>query len=358
MLILRYLIERKQWPAKNACLARGRPDFALRVFVQPRVEVRFKVLAVFGLQDSARELPLRVSQPIRVAQHRGHPVEAPACSAELDVAIRAGIDAAQDASRLDRDPRCPPPGELVRDHDRVPAVRPAQMAIDDREVYVLADARHDRPKDCRRRRRAGFDEARRPEHLHRLSLGDAHRVHLAAEAVEDKLCPFVIPVGAVLAEVRDRDQGNVRVQGMEHIPAQAQAIKRPRPEAFDDHIDPPGQPQEGVASGVTLQVEDDGPLVCVEVEKGPALFDVRFASGERAEAARQLATRRLHLDNVRAVIGQQLGGVGATDPGRQVEHTQVGDGSSHWAGLYRQPAASRHTSERSGSQSRLSLFGS
>ena len=92
---------------------------------------------------------------------------------------------------------------------------------------------------------------------------------------------------------------------LKNVVAEAERFERARREALDDDVGRPGQCGERGPSFSRLQIEDDRPLVAVEVEEEAALFGVRDVALERPEPPGDVAARLLDLDDVGAEIREQ-----------------------------------------------------
>ena len=198
---------------------------------------------------------------------------------------------------------------------------------------MLADALlppgHDRGERHRGGRRTRFHERCRAIHRDRLSLSDAHRVHLAGVSEESQLRASEVPEWAFLSIVRDRNERQVRPAHVDEVPSNAEPVQDARAEALDDGIGMVGKREEGGDSVFRLQIEFDRTLVGVVVEECAALFGVSDISRERAELARRVAAGALYLDDICAEISQQLRGVRTADVLRKVDNRQTVKWTGH-----------------------------
>ena len=80
--------------------------------------------------------------------------------------------------------------------------------------------------------------------------------------------------------------------------------------------------------GLRLEVQRDAALVGVQVEKRQAFLGARFVVVERRQSPSRVAAGPFDLQYVGPKIGQQLGGIGAGDVVRQINHLDAGQGSA------------------------------
>ena len=116
---------------------------------------------------------------------------------------------------------------------------------------------------------------------------------------------------------------------MDKLPADAQRIEYARPKVLDDDVRAVHQPREDIAALLLLEVEHERPLVRVQIEERPAPLGMLLLVLERPQPASGIAAGPFDLDHVRAVVGEELGGVGAGDVVGQVENRQVVEGPCH-----------------------------
>ena len=91
-----------------------------------------------------------------------------------------------------------------------------------------------------------------------------------------------------------------------------------RPNVVHEDVGLFNQAPQGLARRFTLQIEHDTALVAVAAEVGGRHALVPGG----ADAARDVAFRRFDLDNFGAEVSEQLGGVGAEQHAREIEHNQ------------------------------------
>ena len=118
------------------------------------------------------------------------------------------------------------------------------------------------------------------------------------------------------------EPGKFRAQ---HVLADAPFVERARLEILDQdvgllqHLHQHGPPAFGG------KVESDRALVAVDADK---IGRVLVVEG-RSPVARFVAGRRLDLDHVSAVVGEDLRTIGAAEHARQIDHAQSGH-RTHW----------------------------
>ena len=103
---------------------------------------------------------------------------------------------------------------------------------------------------------------------------------------------------------------------MQRVVADAEAVHDAGPEALDDHVGGGGELAERVDAGVGLQVARDRPA-----RARPHLVPV--------VGAERVAARRLDLDHVRALLGEEQHPERARDAPRQVEDADAVERASH-----------------------------
>ena len=109
-------------------------------------------------------------------------------------------------------------------------------------------------------------------------------------------------LAAAAAEPADRRVDDRRVHRADRVVVKAEAGKPAGLEVLHEHVRPAGELLRERAVAVVLQVERDGPLVPVdrqEVGRHAVLGD------RRHPGARVVTAGRLHLDHVRAEVGEQ-----------------------------------------------------
>ena len=126
------------------------------------------------------------------------------------------------------------------------------------------------------------------------------------EVVAGPLRPW--PLLAVPAGRAVDDPG---VPGLDHVVADAQPVDHPGPEALDDDVGPVGQGQEGLPPAVVLEVDQDAAHAAVAaVGEEPRVGRSHVRLGHGA-----------HLDDQRAIVGQQ-----ARAARRRADRREVEDG--------------------------------
>ncbi|MNL17710.1 hypothetical protein D3C87_1388190 [compost metagenome] len=140
---------------------------------------------------------------------------------------------------------------------------------------------------------------------------------------------------ACVAEAAQRRIHEARVLLRQRLVAQAQPLHHARTVVLDEHIGLPHEPQQRGLAGGMLQVEDQRILVAVdrgEVAAEALFVDPPGAFEVRAGAAREVATRRLDLHDVCALVGQHHRGVRAREHLRQVQHDEAFEGPRRASG--------------------------
>src|SRR5262249_21303285 len=115
----------------------------------------------------------------------------------------------------------------------------------------------------------------------------------------------------------DRAVDEARVGALDRVVVDAEALRHPAAEPFDDDVGPGGEAPEGVAALGTLPVEAERALVTVDREVQHA-----FAVANRARVYGAAGVRRLprfHLHDVGAHVGQVHAADGAGDQVGELE---------------------------------------
>jgi hypothetical protein len=120
-------------------------------------------------------------------------------------------------------------------------------------------------------------------------IGKTAAVDPSGDGLQDQVGDRAVPIGAVLAEGADADDGHARITSDQPV-----EVEHARPERFDDHI---------------------------------GLYHRRRHGFTRAQVAPQpvpakwIPARRLHLHHRRAQISQQPGGVSDRHTGAEFGHS-------------------------------------
>ena len=119
------------------------------------------------------------------------------------------------------------------------------------------------------------------------------------------------------AESRDREHHEARVECVETLPAEAVAIEHAGAEVLDQHVGALCEPQQERRAAGLLEVDAERALARVLLCVVPA-----EPVPDLAPPARDVALGRLHLDDVRAEVGQHAGRERTREHAREVEHAQ------------------------------------
>lgn len=153
-------------------------------------------------------------------------------------------------------------------------VNAAEVRCGKRDIHVLADAvplrGEERPHERHRDRGARFEKRGSARHLHWLAMRDAHGVHLAREAVQDKLRKPVVAIRPRLPKVRNGDNGQLRLDPLEKAVAQAECVEGAWRETSDHKVGLAGERREGFLARLRLEVEHNRTFIAVQVEKQAA----------------------------------------------------------------------------------------
>ena len=140
----------------------------------------------------------------------------------------------------------------------------------------------------------------------RPALGPAD-AHDHPHGVADDLLTQVLAVGPFLAKGRDGCHHQGRIELLKSIVSQSQRFDMSGMEGFDHDIDSLDQLFQKGLTGGGFQVDGGALLVQVKHQVEEALFGVRVVLVERAHAPQSGPARRLQLQNVGPIVGQQAG---------------------------------------------------
>ena len=181
-------------------------------------------------------------------------------------------------------------------------------------------ASHPLPSQRRRqapgRRRRGSVEVGREGPVLQRGFARAAAVAVAGAGEMEGVEVVALPLaaGPGLSVRRDGDHDQVRVHLLEERRSQPEVPHLRRRVVLDQHVGPGEQPQQHVAPGAGAHVQGDAALVGVQEVEQAALLRVGLVAGEGAPAPGDVtALRRLDLDDLGTVVGEQLGAVGRRD---------------------------------------------
>ena len=106
----------------------------------------------------------------------------------------------------------------------------------------------------------------------------------------------------------------------QHVVADAPFVERARLEILDQDVGGLQHLHQHGAAAFGGEVEADRALVAVDADE---IGRVLLVEG-RAPVAHLVAGRRLDLDHVGAVVGEDLRAIGAAEHAREVDHAQAG----------------------------------
>ena len=183
-------------------------------------------------------------------------------------------------------------------------------------------------------RREGADQAgdlvrERDGREERWTVGFAGDRRVARHGFGDRSETGPARVGTGLAEAGEAGDDEVRVAVVQDLRPEAEALERPRAEVLDEGVRAVDQVQEDGAILMVLQVEGDEALVAVGELPPQTAAVPRVAPGHAAQA---VALGPLHLDDIRAEVGQVAGHARSRDQRGQVEHPEVGQGQVRHGG--------------------------
>src|SRR3954464_3107189 len=118
----------------------------------------------------------------------------------------------------------------------------------------------------------------------------------------------------------------------QHRMADAPFVERARLEILDQDVGPLKHLKEHRAAAFGSQIESDRTLVAVDPDKVRRILAVK----RRPPVAHLVACRRLDLDDVSPMVGENLRAIRPTQHARQIDDAQAGHGGG---GTYRCHAA-------------------
>src|SRR5260370_36306088 len=120
------------------------------------------------------------------------------------------------------------------------------------------------------------------------------------KALDHRVVSRLCRVWTLLAEAADRDIDDLRRDGADGPLPDPEALGDAGTKVLDKDIGASGKLQQGLAAALRFQVENDRALVAVVVEERGR----KSAPAVGAAARRVAAIRRLHLDHIGALVGE------------------------------------------------------
>ena len=158
-----------------------------------------------------------------------------------------------------------------------------------------------------------------------VRAGERHQPGLA---LGDLVVAGAAALGPVVAEAGDRQDDQPRVELVQPLDREAQAVEHAGAEVLDQHVAVPDQAGERLAAVVALEVEGDRLLVAVAGQEVRRLAVVLRADERRAPAAGVVTgAGRLDLDDAGAEVAEHHRGVRAGERPRQVDDDDPGQRS-------------------------------
>ena len=131
--------------------------------------------------------------------------------------------------------------------------------------------------------------------------------HHAGRRLSDEVAAAIAGVGAGLAEGRDGDVHEARVQLPKLLVAQAEACQVARLPVLDKDVGALRKRPDGFAALGSVQVYDCAALAAVGVDEAEAAFRAWLVAGEGPHASGGVALGRLNLDDVCAKVAEGPG---------------------------------------------------
>ncbi len=177
------------------------------------------------------------------------------------------------------------------------------------------------------------DRVERAAHIGDLDSGHLRRALPRSGQTEHSGAREVVQVvsGALRdrarrAEAADATEDEARVERPQRRAAEAEPIQDARAEALDQHVVAGDEPEERLAPGVRLQVEDGAALATIE--QGEDGVEAAF-SPRRHEPEVVTAAWVLELVDLRAQISEHHRGEGAGQEARQIEDPNAFERRDH-----------------------------
>jgi hypothetical protein len=200
-----------------------------------------------------------------------------------------------------------------------------------RHLHLLAPARrlalHDRGEDAHPQVEARPGVAESRGHAQRRPVRLAVEAHGAGHRLRHELEALVVRVRPRRGEPLDGRGDQARVEALQRLPAEAEAVHGPGAEVLDDHVGLAQEIVEQRAAARVLQVEREALLVRVEEEEAPAVDAGPVAQRE----AVGLAGERLDLDDLGAQPREELRAGRAGLVLAEVDDADAVEGFGHWA---------------------------
>ena len=197
-----------------------------------------------------------------------------------------------------------------------------ELDVEHGQVDVLAAtgalARHHRGQDAQRARHAGVQIGVRQRRPHRPPVRLAGQAHDAGVSLDVGVERGAVPARTGQPVAGDGTHDDARIERGQRRVLDAQARGDAGAVILQHHVRPAHQIFECRLAGGMLEVDHHAALVAlvgVNVRRQPLLGD---------QGAGGVAGGRLHLDHVRAQIGQQRARVGAGHDRGQVDQPQPG----------------------------------
>ena len=166
----------------------------------------------------------------------------------------------------------------------------------------------------------GADHARPAGVAVGLDVGDP------GQGLDHRIVDALVRERPGFAEAADRDVDNLRVQGADNVRTEAHRVDRAGAKILHEHIRRARELFHDLNRARLLQIERDRALAAVHVEKSGA-----HAVAANPHLARDIATGRFDLDDIRALVGEQHRSHRAREHARQVEDAKAGQWTVHRA---------------------------
>src|SRR5262249_53574070 len=155
-----------------------------------------------------------------------------------------------------------------------------------------------------------------------------HHAHEAGVGLSDRVVRRLVAVWAVLSETRDGAVHQARIERIQSVVVDAEALHHPGTVVLQHHVDLARGAAEQLLSLELAQIEREAQLVAIE---GAELMTVavRFLPGDAKLAERIADPGTLDLDHLRAQVGEQQARIRARDELAELEDLDAFERTRH-----------------------------
>ena len=188
-----------------------------------------------------------------------------------------------------------------------------------RLAYTRLVARNHRRQDGIGRHQAHRAVGKGQGHITRLAAtGAAHQAGYSRCTLNQVVVSRLSCIRPLLAVAIQACINDARIDGLEPLVIDAQALHGLRPDVVDHHIGRLHQLEKSIQALRLFEVQHQTAFVAVDVQKNRAHARVTHGTN----AAHRIPGRRLDLDHVRPHVGHELRGKGPHQHTGQIQYTQ------------------------------------